>query len=101
MVRCLQDKNATCEWFEWANLEELEGAVGQPQPGDNQVVESPPQPADLEFVKVCLQLDDIKRKNDKLKRKVHAERLKKNLAMMAVAFSWVVSLVMYFSLGKA
>ena len=46
----------------------------------------------MEFVKVCLQLDEIKKKNDKLKRKVDGERLKKSIALIGIALSWVVTL---------
>ena len=92
MVPWLQDKNATCDWFEWADPEELESALGQSQAesqaADIQVAESLPQEAihggELECVKVFLQLDEIKRKNDNLKRKIDDERLKKNLAFIGV-----------------
>ena len=104
----MQDKNACCEWFEWADPGELLSGVAQPhteaqsaiQPPDNEAAESLPQPAELEFVKVCLQLEEIKRKNDKLKMKVEAESFKKNVAMMAVVLSWVVTVAMFFSVGK-
>ena len=105
----MQDKDASCDWFEWADQEEMESAMGLSKPesqaAEIEAAESLPQEhingSELDFVKVCLQLEENKRKNDKLERKIDDERFKKNVAFIAVALSWVVTLVMYCNLGKA
>ena len=74
----MQDKDATCDWFEWADQEEIESAMGLSKPesqaAEIEAAESLPQEhingSELEFVKVCLQLEEIERKNDKLKMKL-------------------------------
>ena len=58
-------------------------------------VEGQPAFAEFELMKVMLELEERKKNNVKLHRKLQCEKKKKNVAIAVAIFSWIFAVIVW------